>query len=168
MERFQQDSRFSVHVKAIILDDKKRILLLRHKPNQGSISQKERWSLPTGYLEFEDNAYNAVWKAVYNQTGLEVDVLNPTNVWTLNKNSYMHILGITFHCAWSQKEFLKAQMELLEKKTLSKEEKYPINLAEEYVDYAWTTAKTILEGEYPVWLKEEIAKLSGKRPRQDP
>ncbi len=166
MDRLHQDNRFGVQVKAIVINSKKKILLLKHKPNPQSRSTHEEWSLPTGHVEFEDNPYNAVWKGVFNQTGLEIDVINPTNVWTLNHNSYMHVLGITFHCKWDYKEFLEGQMELLGKKRLSKEEKDPFNLSDEFTDYAWVSAKEILDNNYPIWLKREIEKLSGKKPRQ--
>jgi hypothetical protein len=57
-------------------------------------------------------------------------------------------------------------MLLLERKRLSAEEKEAFNLSEDYTDYVWVTTKEILEGHYPVWLKEEISKLTGKKPQQ--
>lgn len=137
MDRKSKDTKFGIHVKALVFNTKNEVLVLKKKDNQ--------WDLPGGAVQFGENVYNAVWRTIKDTTDLDADILKPSNVWTLKNTEYLHTICVTFACSWVDNE----------------EDDDPIFLSQEYDEAQWVKPEILLEENYPVWIKDEIKKWNG-------
>ena len=167
MERKSKESKFSVLVKAIVFDKNENILTLKRE-----VGGKEEWDLPGGQVMFGENVYNTVWRIVKEQTDLDVEIEGPSNVWTTKISEHLHTICISFRCTWYQDKFSEEEGdEVPTKHRISDkadedfdedtyneddEDDDPILLSNDFKDYEWLSPEDILEGDFPIWMKDEI------------
>lgn len=159
MTRLENENRFGVHVKALIINEKNKVLLLQKEvinPHNGA--KKHSWEIPEENLTFNENVYNSAWRIANEQTGLDVTVNNPSNVWTFKQGAHLQVVGITFYCGWNQSEYLDEQKKLKKELKEDYEPRHPIDLSRGYIDFKWISTKEIIDGHYPIWLKDEVKK----------
>ena len=163
MERKSKESKFSVLVKAIVFDKNESILTLKRE-----VGGKEEWDLPGGQVMFGENVYNTVWRIVKEQTDLDVEIEGPSNVWTTKISEHLHTICISFRCTWYQDRFSEEEGDSVSTKLKSNEssdedsdndsdeDDDPILLSNDFKDYEWVSPEDILEGDFPIWMKDEI------------
>jgi ADP-ribose pyrophosphatase YjhB (NUDIX family) len=123
---------FGVVVKAIIKNHKDEFLLLKKSTHPDS--EPTVWDLPGGLINFGENPYSALHNHIRHLTGLEVDVLKPSNVWSHMKND-THLVGITFFC---------------------KAEDNNVVMNHDTHTHSWANSQKILKSKLPKWIKDEI------------
>lgn len=71
-----QDSFYRVSVKALILDENKRVLLIQEK--------NKKWELPGGGLQFNEGVKEALVRELHEEMGVHLTTLDsrPSYVWT--------------------------------------------------------------------------------------
>jgi hypothetical protein len=109
MDRKSKDTKFGVHVKALVFNANDEVLVLKTKEGQ--------WDLPGGAVQFGENVYNAVWRTIKDTTDLDADILKPSDVWTLKiLNTYIlsvlhsRVLGLILVMMKIQYSYLKVMM----------------------------------------------------------
>lgn len=85
-------------VKGLIIDDNKSLVLI--KPNGDS-------DLPGGRVEAGENLKDSLCREIYEETGLEVKIIEPVARWSFKKNSKLFVMGVTYLC-----EYLSGQVKL--------------------------------------------------------
>lgn len=81
-----------VGVAAIILNENKQILLGRRKNGKYS----GLWCIPCGYVEYDEDVYDAVKREINEETGLDIEI---TRLFTVQSNFHdpeKHSVGIWF------------------------------------------------------------------------
>lgn len=136
MERKSKENKFGIMVKSIVFNDKQHVLLLK---------KEDEWDLPGGALRFGENVYNAAWRTTKELTDLDTDIIKPSNVWTFKTTDHLHKVCVTFAASWIP----------------PKDDDDPILLANDYKDFAWVKPRDIINGHYPVWMKDEIRQWKG-------
>lgn len=96
-----------VGVAAIILDGEGRILLGRRS---GS-SYRGLWCIPCGYVEYDEDVYDAVVRELKEETGLDIKIKGVFTVQSNFHNPEVHTVGIWFEAEVAGGE-LKAQGDL--------------------------------------------------------
>ncbi|GGU97082.1 NUDIX hydrolase [Actinomadura cremea] len=82
------DSRHSVSVAGVVLDDQGRALLIQRRDNG-------RWEAPGGVLERDEDIITGVRREVQEETGLRVTPISLTGVY---KNMSRSIVALVFRC----------------------------------------------------------------------
>ncbi|MFI6705357.1 NUDIX domain-containing protein [Nonomuraea sp. NPDC050478] len=82
------DSRHSVSVAGVIVDDQRRALLVQRRDNG-------RWEAPGGVLELEEDVVSGLKRELREETGLEVEPELLTGVY---KNMTLGIVALVFRC----------------------------------------------------------------------
>ena len=80
------EPRFMVTVGAVVLDDRRRVMLLQHEFRTGS-----GWGIPGGFLERGEQPLEALRRELREETGVELDAAEIINVRTLNKPQQVEI-----------------------------------------------------------------------------
>lgn len=77
-------SKFTVSVGAVILNDKDEILLLDHvlRPASG-------WGIPGGFMNFAEQPHEGIKREIFEETGLEIEDVEMLWVRTLNRHIEM-------------------------------------------------------------------------------
>jgi 8-oxo-dGTP diphosphatase len=83
-----QDTRHSVSVAGVIVDDRGRALLIQRRDNH-------RWEPPGGVLEPGETIHDGLRREVREETGLDVEPLTLTGVY---KNMTRVIVALVFRC----------------------------------------------------------------------
>ncbi|MFW5852689.1 MAG: NUDIX domain-containing protein [Nanoarchaeota archaeon] len=144
MERKSKENKFGVHIKAIVFDQKGRVLTLKKKD-----TDRDVWDFPGGQIQFGSNVYNTVWEIVKEQTYLDIDIFGPSNVWTLKMTEHLQIICISFRCQWDWEKYFEDKEDI-------EDDDEAVFLSTEFKEYRWMSPEEILEGNYPVWMKNEI------------
>jgi len=105
---------FAIAVKSFIINDKDELLMVKRRPND--VNKSSVWEVPGGRLEKGENPFDGLKRETKQETGLEIEILNPLKVHHFIRDDQQKITMITFYC-----------------KPLT----YLINLSEEHVDYQW-------------------------------
>lgn len=129
---------FQVILKAVIKNDDGEYLLINMKDPEDS---NDIWDIPGGHIRFGDNIYSSLWEKVRDSTGLEIDVIKPSNVWS-HVTENRHLVGITFFCKTDSKKTKK-------------------NPGDKRL--AWADSSKILDSKIPKWLKDEIRAVEKNR-----
>ncbi len=120
--------RFFVANKAIIVNDKGNILILRESDDEIR-AQTGKWGLPGGRMEFGEHPQDALKREVKEETGLDVDPVRPVHVdeWQpkVVPDEAWQIVGIFYLC------------------TVNSVSEVSIN--EEFDAYSWVDATTVKE-----------------------
>lgn len=83
-----QDTRHSVSVTAVVIDDHDRALLIQRRDNH-------RWEPPGGVLEPGETIHDGLRREVHEETGLDVEPVALTGVY---KNMRRAIVALVFRC----------------------------------------------------------------------
>ena len=129
------EKKFGVAVKALIINPQNQFLIIK-KSNLEDINPNT-WDIPGGRINHGENLYSALWREIKEEIGIDVDIIRPSNVWSLIKRD-LHLVGITFLCEAYEQE---------------------IHLSSEHEKYKWLSAETIRSKDFPAWLKDEIRKF---------
>ncbi len=81
-----------VGVAAIVLNDKRQILLGRRKNGK----YKGRWCIPCGYVEYDEDVYDGVVRETAEETGLNVEICGVFTVLSNFHEPECHSVGIWF------------------------------------------------------------------------
>jgi 8-oxo-dGTP diphosphatase len=127
-------------VKGIIRREDGKILVLKrsnkddHKPGV--------WETVGGGMDREETPQAALKREVLEETGLEVTLVEPFNVFAFKKDTVEFKVGITFLC-----EYLSGD----------------VVLSDEHNEYRWINPKEFSEMESVPSLHAEIARYAGKK-----
>jgi len=130
--------RYLLAVKGIIRRNDGRILVLKrsskddHKPGV--------WETVGGGMDEEEAPQVELRREVLEETGLEVDVREPFNVFTFRKDTGEFKVGITFLCKYLGGEVV---------------------LSDEHTDYRWIDPKEFADMDSIPSLHAEIARYAG-------
>ena len=80
------EPRFMVTVGAVVLDERRRVMLLNHEFRTGS-----GWGIPGGFLERGEQPLEALRRELREEVGVEVDAAEIINVRTLRKPQQVEI-----------------------------------------------------------------------------
>jgi 8-oxo-dGTP diphosphatase len=80
------EPRFMVTVGAVVLDERKRVMLLNHEFRAGS-----GWGIPGGFLEQGEQPLEALRRELREEVGLELDAAEIINVRTLRRPQQVEI-----------------------------------------------------------------------------
>jgi 8-oxo-dGTP diphosphatase len=105
---------FAIAVKAFIVDDKKRILLIKRELND--VHRPGIWEIPGGRLDSGEDPVEGLKRETKEETGLNIDVLNPLGVRHFTREDGQSITMIIFLC---------------------KAESNNVKLSEEHIEYDW-------------------------------
>lgn len=103
------EKRFGVATKGFIFKDGKILTLYKtaqeaaHDPNP-----ELRKDQPGGRTEFGEDPNKALLREIFEETGLEVKVIMPLNVWHYVKNDFQ-LVGINFLCEWVSGEVILSE-----------------------------------------------------------
>jgi len=85
-----------VAVKALIFKDE-RFLIVKRGSNEDVYA--EEWDIPGGKVRFGENPIESLKREVREETGIQINVNKPLDVWTFFKDkSNIQVIGITFLC----------------------------------------------------------------------
>jgi len=123
---------FGIALKALVLFNSKVLIIKRdsndnYKPNE--------YDLPGGRLEFGELPEEALVREILEETGLKVETLLPSRIWSIKKNENEQIIGITFL-------------------TISTSDK--VKLSFEHQDFKWIDFNNYHKKDLPFWLKLEL------------
>lgn len=85
-----KESRFTVTAGAVVMDERGRVLLLKHRFRPGS-----GWGIPGGFIQSYEQPEEAIRRELREEIGLEVDVVRFVFVRTLQKYNQVEII---FRC----------------------------------------------------------------------
>jgi 8-oxo-dGTP diphosphatase len=105
---------FAIAVKAFIVDDKKRLLIIKREPRD--VHKPGVWEIPGGRLSSGEDPIEGVQRETKEETGLSIDVLNPLSVRHFTREDGQKITMIIFLC---------------------KAECNNIKLSDEHTEYEW-------------------------------
>jgi 8-oxo-dGTP diphosphatase len=126
---------FRVATKAVIFDSSEQVLLL-YKSDSEDVNPNTV-DIPGGRLVFGEEPEDGLKREILEETGLTVSIVAPSRIWTMIKEEKMYqLVGVTFLCV------VKNHTE--------------ISLSDEHTGAKWATISSVISGEYPDWLKEEI------------
>lgn len=92
---------FHLSVKGIIFFGNEFLIvqkMLNHKHRLGF------WELPGGGLGFGESPEDTLKREIFEETGLDAEVLSPIHVWSFLKTPQLQVVGITYQCSVSHKE----------------------------------------------------------------
>jgi ADP-ribose pyrophosphatase YjhB (NUDIX family) len=85
------ESRFTVTVGALVVDSRKRVLLLHHRFRPGS-----GWGIPGGFMRPREQPEEAIRRELREEIGLEIEIASVALIRTLQKYQQVEII---FRCA---------------------------------------------------------------------
>jgi len=129
------DRKFGVAAKAIIKNKDNKFLVI-FKSDTEEISPNEI-DIPGGRLKFGEEIEAGLKREVEEELGIIIEVLKPSRVWGLVKDD-LHLVGITFMANYISGE---------------------IKLSGEHTNFQWADKETILNGDYPKWIKKEFGEI---------
>ncbi|MCX6706570.1 MAG: NUDIX domain-containing protein [Candidatus Woesearchaeota archaeon] len=121
-------------VKSFIVNDKRELLLIKRSEKEyyGSV-----WEIPGGRLEKGEDAFAGLKREVKEETGIEIEILNPLKVHNFTRKDSQRIRITTFLC-----------MPISES----------VALSSEHTEYYWTTLEKAKSMITP-FFREEIELL---------
>lgn len=121
-----------VAVKALVVDDAGRILLIRRADNAGT--DPGRWDLPGGKIDYGESLTDALVREAREETGLTVNVGQPIHTGHFIKEPFW-VTCITFECRVEAGE---------------------IRLSHEHGDFAWIEPSDIVGRTYARGIREPL------------
>lgn len=129
------DKRFTITLKALIENHENKFLLLKK-----CTEDAHAWIIPRMNIEFGENIYTSLWQKVKQNTGLDIDIIRPSNI-SSKVTRDVHDIHITFFCKTSGNK---------------------VKLNEENCKASWATSDTILKSKIPKWLKDDVRAVQNK------
>lgn len=124
---------FSISVKALILKDNK--ILILERP-QSAESRGGTWEFPGGGLNFGETLEEALKREIAEETGLQSEILKPIYTWSIIKDESKQVIGIHFLC-----------------KVIGDTR---VTLSEEHCDYAWVEVDNLLKYDMSPCIVEDL------------
>lgn len=131
-------SAFKVAFKAIIRKDNK-ILVIKRSAKEEVF--EKLWDIPGGRMNFGEMPKDALIREIHEETGLEVNILNPFTVWSFMASEDLQVIGITMLADYVSGE---------------------VKLSEEHTEYKWIAPKEFEKLDTNSSLKKEIAKYAAR------
>jgi mutator protein MutT len=105
---------FRISVKAFIIDENKKLFLIKRRDND--VNKPGVWEIPGGRLDLGENPFDGLKRETKEETGLDIEILNPLRVHHFTRDDGQEITIIIFLC-----------------KPLSNN----VVLSEEHTEYSW-------------------------------
>lgn len=131
-------SAFKVAFKAIIRKDNK-ILVIKRSAKEEVF--EKLWDIPGGRMNFGEIPKDALIREIHEETGLEVNILNPFTIWSFMASEDLQVIGITMLADYVSGE---------------------VKLSEEHTEYKWIAPKEFEKLDANSSLKKEIAKYAAR------
>lgn len=133
--------KFGVAVKGIIRKDGKILVLKRasnddHKPGV--------WETVGGGMDHEESPQDTLKREVQEEAGIEINIIEPFNIFTFKKDTGEYKIGITFICDWVSGK---------------------VKISEEHSDYRWINPGEFAEMDSVPSLHSEINDYMKKHER---
>lgn len=125
---------YKIVAKAIIFDNQDRVLIMRKSKEEREEKASHGYDFPGGGLEREESLMQGLKREVFEETGLQVEVLAPAYVFDERKKD-KHLVIIKFACHRPTGDFV---------------------ISEEHDNYEWVSLEQLPLKEYPDWMKEEV------------
>lgn len=109
---------FRISVKSFIINKNNELLLIKRRSND--VHKPGIWEIPGGRLEVGEDPFIGLKRETKEETGLDIEILNPLVVKHFNRDDGQKITIIVFYC-----------------RPLTTS----ISLSEEHTDYVWTPVK---------------------------
>lgn len=125
---------YKLVVKAIIIDEQDRVLILRRSENERKKQETHVFDFPGGSLEEGESLLEALEREVNEETGLRVDVIAPAYVYDEIQEDH-HLVIVKFACH------------------------RPVGnlaLSDEHDQYEWVSMQSLDQNLSPDWMKDEI------------
>jgi 8-oxo-dGTP diphosphatase len=125
---------FAVATKAIVYRDK--IFLVVFKSDKEDVNPNSYY-IPGGRIDFNEELDDALKREVKEESGLEIEIIQPTDAWSFLKDEDTQLTGITYLVIGQKGEVV---------------------LSEEHSSYEWLTYDEVLKraDELPEWLVNSI------------
>jgi 8-oxo-dGTP pyrophosphatase MutT (NUDIX family) len=123
-------------VKALLQNDHKEFLIL-YKSDTEEVEPHD-FDIPGGRIERGESPEEALIREIKEETNLNATIEKISRTWGFTKEDF-HLIGITYlvHC----------------------EDTSTIQLSDEHSNFYRKTKEELSQGEFPKWLKEEIASI---------
>lgn len=97
-----EEKKFGVANKGYIFKDNKLLIIYKTAEEAGNDPNPDlRIDQPGGRLEFGENPYDALKREIMEEVALDVEVIQPIDVWTyVKENVSFQLVGINYLCAW--------------------------------------------------------------------
>lgn len=125
---------YKIVVKAIIFDHQDRVLIMRKSEEERKAKDTHGYDFPGGGLEVNEPLMQGLTREVFEETGLEVDVVGPASVFDEIQEE-KHLVIIKFACNQPKGDFV---------------------MSDEHDEYHWVPMDQLEQTHYPDWMKEEI------------
>ena len=103
-----------IAVKSFIVNEKNKLLLIKRRDND--VHSPGAWEIPGGRLDLGENPFEVLKRETKEETGLDIEILNPLNIQYFTREDGQKITMLIFLC-----------------KPLSNS----IRLSEEHTEYIW-------------------------------
>jgi len=87
---------FRIAVKSFVMNEKNELLLIKRRDNDPH--KPGMWEVPGGRLELGENPFKGLKRETKEETGLDVEILNPLGVHHFTRDDKLNITMITFLC----------------------------------------------------------------------
>ncbi len=124
---------FRVATKAFIVNDKNELFIIKRRDNDPH--KPGVWDIPGGRLELGEDPFEGLKRETKEETGLEIDILNPLRVHHFTRDDGQKITMIVFLC-----------------RPLS--ESQSVILSEEHIEYSWTPMENAETKLHPAFHEE--------------
>lgn len=128
-------SAINVAFKAIIRKDNK--ILVIKRSGKEEVFEK-LWDIPGGRMNFGEMPKESLAREIYEETGLEVNILSPFTVWSFMASDELQIIGITMLADYRSGE---------------------VALSEEHTEFKWINPNEFQNLDANNSLKKEIASM---------
>ncbi|MBW2977771.1 NUDIX domain-containing protein [Candidatus Woesearchaeota archaeon] len=123
--------KFGIAVKSFIIDEEGKLLLIKRRDD--NVHSPGAWEIPGGRLDLGEDPFEGLKRETKEETGLEIEILNPLAVKHFTRDDGQKITMITFLC-----------------RPVSKS----VNLSEEHIEYIWSDLEESLVKLHPAFHKE--------------
>jgi 8-oxo-dGTP diphosphatase len=132
-------TKFYVALKAIVVKNNE---LLAIKRSDAEEVYTNLWDIPGGRMNFGEDPQYCLKREVKEETGIDIDIVRPYNVWSFKPDERSQVVGITFECIYRRGD---------------------VTLSHEHSEYKWIDPDEFQHLDADDNLKKEIAKYSEER-----